>query len=79
MAVSSILLATLPASIVALSAYTAYQSYLSIDAVLTYKSKTEKAAEYSNTAEHELKQTQSTEAAGAGAVRSSLETALESR
>lgn len=64
-----IIFITLPTfCIAALSSYTAYYSYISITDVQTYEEQTKKAAEYSNIAEDALRQTRTTEGAGAVAV-----------
>jgi len=65
---SNFALALLPVPLVALSAYTLYHSYNSIQNVRAYEEPAERAAKYSNIAEDALNQTRTTEGAGAIAV-----------
>ena len=53
----------------ALAAYAAQHSYEAITRVQKYESQTKQAAQYSDTADRQLKKTRTTQAAGAGAVR----------
>ena len=52
-----------------LAAYSLYHSYLAIIQLQKYEEKSEKAAEYSNIAEHQLHKTRTTQASGAISVR----------
>ena len=63
------LIPVLHAGQTALAAYAAQHSYEAITRVQQYEKQTEKAAQYSDTADRQLKRTRSTQAAGAGAVR----------
>jgi hypothetical protein len=51
-----------------LSTYGLYHSYVSITNLMQYEEKSKKAAEWSNTAAHQLRKTRTTQATGAGAV-----------
>ena len=68
------LLNVLHATQACLSAYALYLSYMSITDSQKYEEKTEKAAQYSNTAEQQLHKTRTTLASGTAAV--SLRTLL---
>jgi len=61
-------LALLPTPLAALSVYTLYHSYNSIQNVRAYEEPSERAAKYSNIANDALRQTRTTEGAGAVAV-----------
>jgi len=65
-------IALLPTPLAALSVYTLYHSYNSIQNVRAYEEPAERAARYSNIADDALRQTRTTEGAGAVAVCLSL-------
>jgi hypothetical protein len=55
-----------------LSGYSLYHAYISITNLRQYEDKTEKAAEWSTTAEHELHKTRTTQTSSALSVRNGL-------
>jgi len=59
-----------------LSTYGLYHSYVSITNLMQYEEKSKKAAEWSNTAAHQLRKTRTTQATGAGAIITSLTAAV---
>lgn len=57
---------------ISLSAYSLYLDFISIRNLQGYEEKSKKAAEWSNTAAHQLHKTRTTQASGTGAVRINL-------
>jgi len=73
---SAILTPLLHVSQACLSAYSLYLSTLTIPKLQQYEEKSKKAAQYSDTAEHQLHKTRTTQASGALSTTFSLLTAL---
>ncbi len=74
--ISAVLLPLLHVSQACLSAYTLYLASLTIPKLQQYEETSEKAAKYSNTAEHQLHKTRMTQASGALTTTFSLLTSL---
>ncbi|MCJ1390287.1 hypothetical protein MMC18_003145 [Xylographa bjoerkii] len=73
---ATLLVPGLHAAQAALSAYGLYTSYISVTNLRQYESQSEKAAEYLETAAHQLHKTRTTQATGAGAILASFLTSI---
>ncbi|MCJ1439215.1 hypothetical protein MMC27_008606 [Xylographa pallens] len=73
---TTLILPTFHAGQALLSAYGLYTSYISITNLQQYEASSEKAAEYLDTAAHQLHKTRITQASGALAILTSLLTSL---